>query len=294
MPEVPDAPDEAVEAVAESMARGEPIMLWAAMPESYRGDVTDVVHSFAGAVDAEVYDKSFAVVGKMADVLSSQKQFILNHPMMADNPNMDKASLEANWDQAVGTLQTLAGSSISTIDGLKAVDIASFLNGEGAAIAGNLRTLSAASKDNPMAKLAEVTAKVVEQSDDAVTVEVTNPDGGTERTEMVKVEDRWVPADMAERWETNIADAKERIAKMKEQGMPNKPQIMGGLSMIESTLDQLQQAEDQQQFNQAVNQVMMMFMGPMMGPGPGGGGGMPGGGMPGGSAPGGTMPGGVQ
>lgn len=292
MPEVPEAPDQAVEAVAESMAQGEPIMLWAAMPESYRGDVTEVVHSFADAVDPEVYDKSFAVVSKMADVLSSQKQFILNHPMMANNENVDTDALEANWDQAVGALQTLAGSSVSSIDGLKSLDIAAFLNGEGAAIAGNLQALSAASEENPMAQLANVTAKVVEETDNSVTVEVTNPDGETEREEMVKVEDRWVPAEMAEQWDKNITDAKARITEMKEQGVPNKPQIMGGLTMMESTLDQLQQAENQQQFNQAVNQVMMMVMGPMMGPGGGG----PGGGMPGGSGgkPGAPAPGGAQ
>ncbi|MCP4894978.1 MAG: hypothetical protein GY911_14350, partial [Actinomycetales bacterium] len=83
VPVLPDSPDGTITAVADALAKGQPAILWAAMPASYQKDVTGLVQDFSARMDAQIYDKGFAVVRKAVAVLKKQQKFILASPMMA-------------------------------------------------------------------------------------------------------------------------------------------------------------------------------------------------------------------
>jgi hypothetical protein len=62
-----------------------------------------------------------------------------------------------------------------------------------------------------------------------------------------------------------MADAKAQLeAITPEQITQNKPQILGALTMFESVLLQIEAAETQEQFDQALQGAMMPIMGLIM------------------------------
>ena len=91
------------------------------------------------------------------------------------------------------------------------------------------------------------------------------------------MEDRWVPQEMADEWTTQMAEARAKLeainpAQMEQQ----KPQILSVFAMIDGVLTQIDAAQTQEQFDQALQGAMMPMMGlMMMGQGMGGGGAAP-------------------
>ncbi|MEZ4465298.1 MAG: hypothetical protein R3F43_12640 [bacterium] len=97
--------DAAIMGVMTGMTKGDPAPLWAFLPGSYQADVTALVHDFGGKLDAELYDKGFAVLGKAINVLKTKKDFILKSPIMAQamqNPMLPPEAFQKNWDAVVG------------------------------------------------------------------------------------------------------------------------------------------------------------------------------------------------
>ena len=93
-----------------------------------------------------------------------------------------------------------------------------------------------------------------------------------------KVDGKWLPAEMVDGWEENMAKAKAGLAGADMTAQ--KPQAMMMLGMVEKVADDLLAAPDEQAFQNVINNVMAM-VGPMLGPLMGGAGGIPGAAPPG-------------
>lgn len=277
---IPQTPDGTVEAVAQSLAKDQPRAVWDAMPAKWQKDVDALVDEFAGKMDAEVYNKTFAVVGKLAGTLKSKKSLILealDSPQMQGLP-VEKEQVAARYDSIVAFLDTIAGSDASTLSGLKSLDIGSFLGSTGARLMAEARKLSELAppgEANQMLeqtqKLAGLTAEVVSTEGNTATVKITTGQE-TREEQMVKVDGKWVPKEMADEWDAKIAEARAGLAEMTGEAMQqNKAQVMGVLSSIEAGLDNVAKASDQQQLQAAMQgmmgAVMMQMMGGPRGPG---------------------------
>ncbi len=274
-PTVPSTPDGTVMAVAAALADGKPQVVWTAMPASYQKDVTGLIRAFADKMDADIYDKGWGLAKKLVKVLREKRAFILASPAMAQG-GIDKAKAEAQWDTLVGALEALVNSEVSSVAGLKSVDVGDFLRDTGS------KLMSAASKGSQLtpddkynkefvAKLRGVKAEVVSSEQDKATVKMTVPGEEPKTEEFVRVEGRWVPKVIADGWSKAIADAGKSLDKMSGDALAKqKPQILAMLGAAEPMLDQLLKAETQEQFNQVVGQTMGMVMGGLMG-GMGGG-----------------------
>ena len=66
----------------------------------------------------------------------------------------------------------------------------------------------------PISAYSGVSVKALESTDTTATLEMTGPEGDVETEEFVKVEDRWVPAEMATDWTTSMADAQAQLEAM--------------------------------------------------------------------------------
>jgi len=136
-PSVPDTPDGTVKAVADGLANNNPRVVWAAMPESWQKDVDGVVDSFADAVDTEIYDKSFALISKLGDVLKNKKSLILElakDEQAGRQLPLDASKIETNYDAVVSMVNTIAKSDLAKKDSLKSMNIGKFLGSTGASI----------------------------------------------------------------------------------------------------------------------------------------------------------------
>jgi len=274
---LPDSPDGTVKALADGIVRGQPGVFWKAMPHKYQEDVKGLVSDFAGRMDAQLYDKGFAVVKKAVAVLKKQKKFILGSPMMA-NVKVDPKAIDAKWDGAVAALEAVTTSDLSSIAKLKTLDIGAALDSTGGKLMttmSGLSTLMPGDEYNKefIAKLQGLQVQVLEKTADTATIRMTAPGEDPEEEEMVRVEGRWVPKEMAEEWDEGIAEAKKGLAEMTPEVFAQaKPQAMMMMSMVDTLLDQLLAANSQQAFDMVIGQAMMMVMGAAAGGGPPGAG----------------------
>lgn len=266
--EWPAEPDAAMEHIAHRLADGRVEVVWQALPASYRTDVEGLVHDFAKVMDDEVWDRSFGVMRKLVMVLDEKRSFILDHPMIASqvDPSNDPAE---NWDDVVGALKTITTSQISTIDGMRQLDVEAFLRDTGGELVERLRHASALTADDKFAvqmdALASTKASIVARTGETVTVRVETPGQPAREEKLVRVEDRWIPEEIARDWNGTMARARAKIDEM-ARGMKGSERqaLLMQLGMAEAALDGLLQADSAEEFQASMGSIAGLAMSAMM------------------------------
>ena len=277
---LPESPDQLYAALARHAANGHPEAAWQALPPKYQADVTSVIHEFGAKMDKELWDKSFSVVGKLAKVLKDKRDFILGHPLVALSlPQLQingKAAtvddVKKGWDPSVDFLQAILASEISTVDGVAKLDPPAYLAGSFAKAMTKFYDAMAVAEGKTKDQLVDeqlAKTKVTIAKTDGDTMDVLVEVEGQEPKTIVfkKVETRWLPADLVDKWDENIAQAKATIAMMDFAG-PQKAQVLGVFGLVEPTIDQLLAAPDQDSFNTAIGGVIGLIQGMMGGGAP--------------------------
>ena len=100
--------------------------------------------------------------------------------------------------------------------------------------------------------------KTVESTDTTAVLEITFASGDVVEEDFTKVENRWVPAEIAINWSTEMAAAKKQLQAISSKEIAkNKPQLMGIITMLDGILTQLNTAKTQEQFDQALQGAMI-------------------------------------
>lgn len=255
---LPDEPSAAMQTIADEMLAGNCSILWHAMPASFQIDVNAIAQLVGAKVDPEIYDKSFGLIGRFAEVADKQKLFILNTKLGSELAAEQIAEIEAAWPSIIGFVQTILTSSISSSAGLRAFDGQVFSEQTLPVLFKYSNDLAALSEENPFSSLEFDSLKTIVSTDTTAEIKITFTNGDVETEDFAKVENRWVPAEMAINWSTRMADAKKQLEAISSEKMvKNKPQIMGMITMVDGILTQLEKAETQEQFDQALQGAMM-------------------------------------
>ncbi len=266
---LPAAPAEAMQYIAHKLAEADGAVLWQAMPGSYQSDVNSIAQLAGSKVDAEIYDKVFATVGRLVTVLDKQQEFVFGSSLLGGQADAEGvAQMRAAWPSVKRIVDALTSSSLASAAGLLAFDGQNFFSETVSDMLGEMDTLAQLQPDGPqsfLADLSQVTFRQVEGTGNQATLEMSAPGQDAETETFVKVEDRWVPQDMAEQWTDQIAEARRTLEEIDPAEIAQqKPQILGVFAMIDGVLAQIEGAETQQQFDQALQGAMMPIMGLMM------------------------------
>ena len=256
---ISDEPSAAMQTIADEVTAGNCGILWHAMPTSYQTDINAIAQLAGSKVDPEIYDKSFGLVSRFAEVADKQKLFILNTKLGGELAAEQMAEIEAGWPSIIGFIHTIVTSSISNSAGLRAFDGQVFFEQTLPALFKYSNDLAAISnEENPFGSLEFGSMKTVESTDTTAVLEITFTKGGVETKCLTKIENRWVPTEIAIIWSTEIGDAKKQLEAISYEEMAkNKPQIMGMITMLDGILTQLNTAETQEQFDQALQGAMI-------------------------------------
>ena len=226
--------DKAVQAVVDGLNANHPEAVWDFLPESYEGDLNDVVHLFAERMDAELWNKSILVVRKLAGVLKTKKEF-----------------LAADMTPVANLVETLLAGELADLDQLKKFDGRLFLSGTGARLIAQLRELLP--NINRMLDFKKVT--LLKSKGDAATVELKTDEETTER-EFVRVEGKWIPKDTADAWIEQIGEAKARLSILSPDNLAEiKPRIMTLLAAVDGVVDRLAAAGNQDEFRAGLEEA---------------------------------------
>ncbi len=263
---IPDAPDAAIQTVITEFAKGNGGIIWQAMPTSYQTDVSDLLHLTGSKIDPELYDKSFATIALLAEVIDQQQALILNSSFMQGRSAEEMAQLEAALPSIVGLLGAITSSELASSTGLLNFNGQDFFDTTVSQFTRYAETLGQlAGEESMLSNYMNTVVTVVEADDLQATLLTTVP--GKEPVEQAfsKVEQRWVPSEMASDWVAKIAEATAELEATSMQDIAaNKPQMMGVLTMIDGVLAQIAAAETQEQFDQSLKGAMMPLMGLMM------------------------------
>lgn len=273
-------PDETIRFAAKSIGENHPEVVWQLLPKSYQADVNDLIVEFAGKMDAELWNTSFNVTKKLTKVLAEKKDFILNHPLIKNNPKVPKDDISKNWQNGVELLSTLVNSDISNLDNLKKPNVEKFLTDTVGKLMKQAAAISAATPDDKYAegitKITQSKVTLVEKDDDSATIKVETAGEEPEEEDLVKVEGRWVPEKMAEEWKESMEKAKAGLGQISAADLAAvKGQVMPIMTMVEGSLDKMLAAKSQDDFDDAANELQGMVLGMVMKSqgGPGGPGG---------------------
>ncbi|MEX2142540.1 MAG: hypothetical protein WD894_25020 [Pirellulales bacterium] len=266
---IPSTPDGTVQAVTSELANDRPQVVWRALPASYQTDIREVIVAFADKMDADLWNRTFAVLGKISRVAKEKKEFIL--ATIGDSPieQLDEEKLEKlneNWDRVVAIFETIVASDIKTVEGLKTLNPEKFLATTGSRLSQNFKDLATAVADQEtaetFAQLGQTKVTVVTSEGDNATLSIEAPDQPAKTVEMVRFEGKWLPAEMVANWDTGVAQVKQSISQMDFAG-PSREMFLGVIGQFEQTLDQLLAANSQAEFDQAAAGLTAMFGGLM-------------------------------
>ena len=256
---IPDEPSAAMQTIVDEVIAGNCSILWRAMPTSYQKDLNSIAQLAGSKFDPEIYDNSFALFGRLAEVANKQKVFILNTSLGGEQLAEQIAEIEPAWASIIGLVQTVVASSISSYAGLRAFDGQVFSEQTLPAVFKYSNGLAVLSKEeNPFGSLEFDSMKTLEKTDTTAVLEITFTKSSVKTTNLTKVENRWVTTEIANDWGTEIAAIKKQLeAISSEEIAKKKPQLMYMITLLDGIVTQLNAAETQAQFDQAIKAAII-------------------------------------
>jgi hypothetical protein len=252
--------------VAGALAERHPEVLWQALPPTYQRDITELTHAFAAKMDPAVWDAAFGLGRRTAALLRDKKGIILASSML-DAAGQEREQIESGWDPMVALLDDVFSSDVSRLENLQTIDWENYLATSGRDFMNLAAERSKASGDDAFdrefsSKLRQAEVELVSLDDDQATVRMTAPGEEPEEMQLVRVEGRWVPSDMARDWDQNVADAKQKLASITDEEIQQSSiQAMALIGMADGVLGQIEMVETTEQFDQAIQGLLGPFLG---------------------------------
>ena len=274
--------DGTVKYVLNGLADNKPEVLWGALPAKHQKMIHDEIKKAGANVDDEIQTKTIDVLKKATGIVKNKKTLILEtvQAMSGGQGEVLPPEITENWDDVVSLLEIVVNSKAMTPEWLKNPDVGAVLKEDGGKLMSspafekfiNLALKEEADPDAPK-DLAEyrkwmkgIKVELVESTETTATVRVSSTDfemRDDDTMEMVKVEERWLPKEMAEG-----LDQLEQIIPMLQQSMPmgqvgasqmtgqQKAQLLGFLNTVDNALDTINNASSSQEMLTAVGQMM--------------------------------------
>lgn len=270
-PTKPLGPAESMQALIDGVGNKKMDAAWNFLPASYQTEVNGLVKEFAGKMDPEMYHGSFQAAQRITKLLKDKKGYILENETIT-GLNIPPEQLDQFWGPTVTVLDSIVQSDLSNLDKLKNFDGGKFLSTTGNQLAENVMVISnlipakegEASMSDKM-KQAKVTT--VSTEGDTAKVKIEVPGEEPKEVEMVKVEDKWIPKNLADNWKSKMDELQKQIASLTpEKVTAQKEQTLAGLKKINEVLAQLEKAENSKEFNATLNPYVapLAMLGPMM------------------------------
>lgn len=262
---IPDTPDGTVRVVLNGLAQHHPDAVWNALPASYQQDVSDLGREFADSVDPAVFDRAVAVARKGAVVLQSKKDLILSSQYLEQSP-VDEEDMDAMWEASIHILDTLLASDLADLSTLRELDGEALLATTGSTLMEYAAQMPAESEE--MASFSERVAAweqtevelLSEESDQAVVL-LSVPDEEPIELPLVRIEDRWIPAELATRWPVAVGEARRKIEMFgSDEAAQTTMQVLFGIGIVEGLIDQIELMETTEDFDDLVGGVLGNFM----------------------------------
>ena len=212
IPKAPDTADGVVKEALKAVSEKDPGKIYYMLPDSYQADVQGLKDMVVAKLDKETVDNGLKALGQVVAGLAKHKDKILEAGLPIPLP---KEALGPAIDQIVALWGILQGAGLDTYDGWKTLDVGQFLLANGGTIMKGAMDVAAKTEEGAMigmvtAMVSAVTVEVKSSGDDE-TILLVGMDKDKDEMKFVKVEGKWIPADLQKGWKDGVAEAKKGI-----------------------------------------------------------------------------------
>ncbi|MCA9018043.1 MAG: hypothetical protein KDA77_22155, partial [Planctomycetaceae bacterium] len=220
-PAKPLGPAESMQALVDGINNQQMQAVWNFLPGSYQKDVNGLVHEFSTKMDPEMYNGTFQTGQRLAKLLKDKKEFILKNPMIEGLP-VPQDKVAQYWEPTIGILAAIVNSDISSLDKLKTFDGGKFLSTTGNQLAKDVVSFSdliptQEGEPSLSEKMKQTKVSVVSTEGDTATIKIEAPGEESKEQVMVKVEDKWIPKTLADKWKSQMEDAHKQLAEINQE-----------------------------------------------------------------------------
>lgn len=263
-----DSAQASVRFALDALESGQPVVVWNALPAKHQNDVNDVVRSFAGTMDPDVWNQVVDLVRGLQEVLEEKPDFFANHPMIAGSSS---GAAKETIPKLATMLKTIV-DGVGDLESLQTFDGQKFVGSTATSVLtqmediGQMFTQSPAAA-NPFASLTNVEIETIDSTEKSAELRFTFPDGHVENQNFMKMDGKWIPMDLVQNWDENIKNAKDQIKKLPETMKSAKVKVIAVSGMVNGMISGLKNAETQEQFDGVLNSIVgqAMMMSGMMG-----------------------------
>jgi|AP95_1055475.scaffolds.fasta_scaffold03044_4 hypothetical protein len=309
-----EGPESFVTTPLKALEEKNPKLIWDMLPASYQKDLNGLVQTFANEMDAELWDAGAGLLGGIGELLRTKKDLIAGMLSEMDEAGeIPLSEITSGLEMAGTLLDKLAKSDLGSLNKLRTVDLGNVADTFGRDMMKLIEdSAKAAGEADPfgLETLRSIKVEVVSEDDSNATIKVsglpeafdfgslTELPGGLPpglpglpdldelpfadftdfengELEVVKVEGKWVPKEIADGWDDAMSDAGEEMGGVGEMAAEDKQMALGVIKALNGSLAGIKKAKTPEQFQMA---LMQATMGAMMGAGGGDFGG-PGGGF---------------
>jgi hypothetical protein len=261
-PKAAKTPDKVVTQIAKAVQNNQPEVIFQALPASYQKDINSVVSEAAKKMDAELWNAGHDLMKNVVKVAGKQKKLLLQSKMLANNPQKDEISKD--WDNAIKSISTLLDSDFTNIKKLRNADMAKMLATSGAAIMKQATAVKSNSEvSEALAKLKSIKATIVSQDGDSAKVKIEAEGEEAEEIDFVKIEDKWIPKEIADSFAAKIKAARENIAKIdfnSPDGKKIKEMVIKQIKVADDMLKTAEKAKTKEELDGILMGMMMQIM----------------------------------
>ncbi len=258
---IPDSPEGTVQVVMDGLVVHHPEILWRALPASYQADVNELAASFAENVDPVLFERAIAVTRKGSVVLQSKKDLILSTETVK-NSGIEVETLDTAWEGGMFFLDALLASDLARLEAYPTLDVEAILTSSGSEMMEHLVDFAAAEggDENLAVKLTAFENTVVElvtRDGDQATVRVTASGEESVDVEMVRIEERWVPVELASQWPAMVDRTRERIEYLgSDESAQVRVQALFAIGIAEGLIDQIDLMETPEDLDALIGGIL--------------------------------------
>lgn len=258
-------PELAVRTILDGMSEHDGSILWDALPENYQNDVNEVVQLAGEKMDGEIYDQGITVVKKALRLFNEKQELVFNTSLGTPPSEEEAAQFKEVWPALYRVVSHLIESSLGSAEGMRAFSGDSFFRESLSRVLGDIEVLTELDEFDyslPISQYKAASVKSLSTEGGLATVEIKFPDDVMDTMELSRVSDRWVPREMADRWEAQMARARIKLEAIDPSLIDEKKaQILSVFAMVDGVLSQIELVETQEQFDQALKGALVPLIG---------------------------------
>lgn len=226
---------------------------WDLLPSSHRKDMNELAQLLAQSVDAPTWNTVIDLTTKLQRLVGEQEKFIVNSSLLPSSVEAEK--LQQMLAVTEPMIAELLACDLAKQPVMKKFDGDRFFQTQYPNLKSRVVALAEVAKTfapDTWAKMNnDASLELVSVDGTSAVVKVYTAEGDEEQTYRL-VGDRWLPAEMADGWDAQIAKAKAQLKSLQTpQGKQSLAQTRQMISMGSAVLDPLLNAKTQAEFDQA-------------------------------------------